>query len=268
MDSGVYAAVNGALRTEMRLEVLANNLANVNTNGFKEGNITFDSYMVKPGIEQFPLPGDSFMGHKGPSELPYPFINPASSAYSMTYPAAPGTTTDTTQGGLKSTGNPLDIAIEGDGYFVVNTPEGRRYTRDGSFQVSSDGELVTKDGYQVLGNGGSPLNIGSQVVEISQDGTIANPEAQVGQLMRVGLPKESLKKVGHNLISAPQEQEISLVGARGGFKQGFLEASNTNSIRGMTQMIEANRNFENYMKVIQTLDGIDGQANQVGHLTN
>ncbi|MEO5331029.1 MAG: flagellar basal-body rod protein FlgF [Magnetococcus sp. YQC-5] len=266
MDSGVYAALNGALRTEMRLDVLSNNLANVNTNGFKEGNITFESFMTKPGIEQLPLPGDSFMGHKGPYELPYPFINPASSAYSMSYPAAPGTTTDTTQGALKGTGNPLDVAIEGEGYFVVNTPEGRRYTRDGSFQVNAAGELVTKDGFPVMGAGGDTLTIGSQVVEISPDGTIANPSGQVGQLLRVGLPKEALTKAGKNFISAPQEKEISLAGARGGFKQGFLEASNTNVVRGMTQMIEANRNFENYLKVIQTLDGIDGQANQVGHL--
>ncbi|MBF0438485.1 MAG: flagellar basal-body rod protein FlgF [Magnetococcales bacterium] len=266
MDSGLYAAVNGALRTEMRLDVLANNLANVNTNGFKENNITFESFMTKPGIEQFPLPGDSFMGHKGPMEMPYPFINPASSAYSMSYPAAPSTTTDTTQGALKGTGNPLDVAIDGDGYFVINTPEGRRYTRDGSFQVNAAGELVTKDGHTVAGTGGGPIVIGSQAVEISQDGTIANASGQVGQLLRVGLPKEALKKMGHNLISAPQQMERGLAGARGGFKQGFLEASNTNTMRGMTQMIEANRNYENYMKIIQNMDSLDGQANQIGQL--
>ncbi|MBF0192318.1 MAG: flagellar basal-body rod protein FlgF [Magnetococcales bacterium] len=266
MDSGIYAAVNGALRTEMRLDVLANNLANVNTNGFKEGNITFESYMTKPGLEQHPQPGDAFMGHKGPMELPYPFINPASSAYSMSYPAAPSTTTDTTQGALKGTGNPLDVAIDGEGYFVIETPEGRRYTRDGSFQINEQGEMVTKDGYAVLGNGGAPLNIGTQGVEISQDGTLASPAGQLGQLLRVGLPKDALKRTGHNLYSAPPGSESALTGARGGFKQGFLEASNTNTVRGMTQMIEANRNFENYLKIIQTLDGIDGQANQIGHL--
>lgn len=268
MDSGIYAAVNGALRTEMRLDVLANNLANVNTNGFKEGNITFDSYLTKPGDEHHPLPGDAFMGHKGPMELPYPFINPRSSAYSMTYPAAPSTTTDTTQGALKGTGNPLDVAIDGEGYFVIDTPEGRRYTRDGSFQVNDRGEMVTKDGHPVMSSGGGPLTIGMEGVEISQDGTVASPSGQAGQLLRVGLPKEGLKRVGQNLYAAPDGSETSLVGARGGFKQGFLEASNTNTVRGMTQMIEANRNFENYLKIIQTLDGIDGQANQIGHLNN
>ncbi|MBF0179685.1 MAG: flagellar basal-body rod protein FlgF [Magnetococcales bacterium] len=265
MDSGVWAAVNGAKRTEMRLDVLANNLANVNTNGFKEGNITFESFMTKPGVEQHPLPGDAFMGHKGPHELPYPFINPASRAYSMAYPGATRTTTDTTQGGLKGTGNPLDVAIEGAGYFAVNTPEGRRYTRDGSFQVNAQGELVTKDGYQVQGASGA-IVVGTEQVEISPDGTIANKDGQVGQMLRVDLPADILKKTGKNLFSAPQERETPMTNALGGFRQGFLEASNTNTVRGMTQMIEANRYYENYLKIIQTLDSIDGQANQVGHL--
>ncbi|MBF0446694.1 MAG: flagellar basal-body rod protein FlgF [Magnetococcales bacterium] len=267
MDSGLYAAVNGALRTEMRLEVLTNNLANVNTTGFKEGNITFDSFMTSPGPEQFPLAGDSFMGLKGPGDIPFPFSNPATNALSVTYPAAPSTTTDTTQGGLISTGNPLDVAINGEGFFVLDTPEGRRYTRDGSFEVNKLGELVSKDGYPVLGAGGATLNVGDAPISIGEDGTISNANGQIGKLDRIGLPAESLKKVGQNLYEAPQEQEISMEGSVGGIQQGFLEASNSNAIRGMTQMIEANRAFESYMKMIQALDGLDGQANQIGRLS-
>lgn len=267
MDSGVYAAVNGALRTEMRLDVLSNNLANISTTGFKESNITFDSYMTEPGPEQFPLPGDSFMGLKGPGDIPYPFSNPATNALSVTYPAAPSTTTDTAQGGLVPTGNPLDVAINGEGFFVLDTPEGRRYTRDGAFEVNNMGELVSKDGYNVLGAGGSKLNIGSDSVSIGEDGVISNQGGPIGRLERVGLPAEQLKKVGSNLYAAPEEAEIPMeVGGAGGVQQGFLEASNANAIRGMTQMIEANRAFESYMKMIQTLDGLDQQANQIGRL--
>lgn len=266
MDSGLYAAVNGALRTEMKLDVLTNNLANVNTTGFKEGNITFDSYMTSPGPEQFPIPSDSFMGLKGPGDIPFPFSNPATNALSVTYPAAPSTTTDTTQGGLVPTGNPLDVALNGDGFFVVDTPEGRRYTRDGSFEVNTLGELVNKDGYNVLGAGGSKMIIGSASVSIGEDGVVSNAEGALGRIERVGLPAEVLKRVGQNLYTAPQDQEIPLEPGRGGMQQGFLEASNANAIRGMTQMIEANRAFESYMKMIQALDGLDGQANQIGRL--
>lgn len=266
MDSGLYAAVNGALRTEMRQSVLANNLANVNTTGYKEGNITFDSFMTKPGVEQFPLPVDSFMGLRGPGDIPFPFSNPATNAYSVTYPRADGTHTDMAQGALRKTDNPLDVALEGDGFFVVNTPGGRHYTRDGSFSINNQGELVTKEGFPVLGNGGASLVIGQEGVEIGNDGTISNKNGPVGQLMRVGLPIEQLERVGSNLYKAPQEQEIPLNNIEGKFLQGFLEGSNANVIRGMTQMIETNRAFENYMQMIKALDGLDGQAIQLGRL--
>ena len=266
MDSGLFAAVNGALRTEMRLEVLANNLANTNTTGYKEGEITFDSYMTRPGPEQFPLPTDSFLGMRGPGDIPFPFTSPAANALSVTYPRADGTHTDMTQGPLVPTGGPLDVAIEGDGFFIVDAPEGRRYTRDGSFNINTGGELVTKDGFPVLGAGNARIQVGSGPVEIGVDGTVSSTAGPVGRLQRVGLPVESLRKMGQNLYSAPQGQEIPLDDALGGFRQGFLENSNANPIRGMTQMIEANRAFESYMKMIQALDGLDGQAVQIGRL--
>ena len=267
MDSGLFAVVNGALRAEMRLDVLANNLANTNTTGYKEGEITFDSYMTKPGVEQFPLPGDSFMGLRGPGDIPFPFSSPATNAYSVTYPRADGTHTNTSQGALKKTDNSLDVALEGDGFFVLNTPEGRRYTRDGAFSINAQGALVSKDGFQVMGVGGAALAVGSERVEIGKDGTIANRNGQVGRLLRVGLPVAALERAGGNLYKAPGDQEIPLEGARGGFLQGFLEQSNANVIRGMSQMIEANRAFESYMQMIKALDGLDGQAVQIGRLS-
>ena len=267
MDSGLFAVVNGALRAEMRLDVLANNLANTSTTGFKEGEITFDSYMTKPGVEQFPLPGDSFMGLRGPGDIPFPFSNPATNAYSVTYPRSDGTHVNLSQGPVKKTDNPLDVALEGNGFFVVQTPDGRRYTRDGSFAINAGGELVTRDGFRVMGAGGTGLTIGTERVEISKDGTIANKNGQVGRLLRVGLPVEGLERAGGNLYKAPAGEEISLAGTRGGFLQGFLEQSNANAVRGMSQMIEANRAFETYMQMIKALDGLDGQAVQIGRLT-
>ncbi|MBF0141402.1 MAG: flagellar basal-body rod protein FlgF [Magnetococcales bacterium] len=269
MDSGAWAAVNGALRTEMRMDVLANNLANVNTTGYKESDITFDSYLTHAGPEQFPMPHDSFLGLKGPGDIPFPFSSPATNALPVTYPAAPSTVTKNIQGPLQMTGNPLDVAIEGDGFFVVNTPQGRRYTRDGSFNINEAGELVTKAGFQVLSEGGGPIIPGSDTLGIAQDGTLTsgNKSGNMGRLLRVGLPEQALKRAGQNVFEAPQNQEIPLVDAKGGFHQGYLEGSNANVVRGMTQMIDANRAFESYMKAIQTLDGMDAQVtNQVGRL--
>ncbi|MBF0097628.1 MAG: flagellar basal-body rod protein FlgF [Magnetococcales bacterium] len=266
MDSGLYAAVNGAMRASLRMDVLSNNLANSSTTGFKEDEVTFDSYMTKPGAAQFPLPGDSFMGLTGPKYIPFPFSSPASNAYSMTYPRADGTHVDVSQGSINHTGNPLDLAIEGEGYFVLNTPQGRRYTRDGSFAINAQGELVNKDGYPVLGAGGAALIVGNERVEISPDGTIANARSVVGRLMRVTLPAASLEKAGGNLFQS-SAQERQMESATGGFLQGFVEQSNVNVVRGMTQMIEVNRAFEAYMQMIRALDGLDGQAAQIGRLS-
>ncbi|MEO5371221.1 MAG: flagellar basal-body rod protein FlgF [Magnetococcus sp. DMHC-1] len=269
MDSGLYAAVNGARRIGLRLEVLANNLANVNTTGFKGDRASFESYMTKPGPEQFPLPTDSFMGLRGPGDIPFPFSNPAANAYRMTYPMAINTTTDMTQGSMKDTGNPLDVAIEGDGFFVLNTPSGRRYTRDGSFAINANRELVNKDGFQVLGSGGAPIVIESDgQINIAKDGSLSDANGPIAQLERVKIPTNMLTKAGKNIYSAPQDQEtpIEEVG-EGGFHQGFLEGSNTESIREMTQMIDSHRAFESYMKMIQTMDSLDEQANvQIGRL--
>ncbi|MBF0162028.1 MAG: flagellar basal-body rod protein FlgF [Magnetococcales bacterium] len=266
MDSGLFAAVNGALRAEMRLDVLANNLANSSTTGYKESEITFDSYMTKPGPQQFPLPDGNFMGLHGPNSIPFPFSNPATNAYSVTYPRADGTHTNLAQGGVVRTNNPLDVAMDGQGFFVLNTPEGRRYTRDGAFTVNPQGELVSKSGFPVMGSGGAGLTVGDGRIEIGPDGTIATANGTVGRLMRVGLPAESLEKAGANLFKAPVEREIPMENAQGGFLQGFLEQSNANVVRGMTQMIEVNRAFEVYMQMIKALDGLDGQAVQIGRL--
>ncbi|MBF0322519.1 MAG: flagellar hook basal-body protein, partial [Magnetococcales bacterium] len=190
-------------------------------------------------------------------------------AYRMTYPMAVNTTTDMTQGSMKETGNPLDIGIEGEGFFVLNTPEGRRYTRDGSFAINANRELVNKEGFQVLGGGGSPIVIESDgQISVAKDGTMNDANGPIGQLERVNIPTNMLTKTGRNLYSAPQDQEVPIEeGAGGGFHQGYLEGSNIESIKEMTQMIDSHRAYESYVKMIQTLDSLDEQANvQIGRL--
>ncbi|MBF0311210.1 MAG: flagellar basal-body rod protein FlgF [Magnetococcales bacterium] len=266
MDSGLYAAVNGARRMEWRLEVLANNLANTNTTGYKGQNISFESFMTAPGPEQFPLPTDSFMGFRGPGDIPFPFSSPATNAIPMSYPMAKNTTVDLTQGSLQATGNPLDVAIEGEGFFRVQTPAGVQYTRDGSFAVNNQGELVTKDGYQVLDEGGGPLTVGSGPVEIARDGTLSSNQGTLGRIGLVNLPAKELEKTGQNLYSAPAGSEVPVT-ATTGVNQGYLEGSNANTVHSMTQMIDTHRAYESYMKMMKALDELDNQAaNQVGRL--
>lgn len=267
MDSGFYSAVNGARRATLRLDVLSNNLSNVNTPGYKQEQPTFDSFLTAPGPELFPLPNDSFMGLRSPGDIPFPFSNPSANAYRMTYPMAVDTQADLTQGQMQSTGNPLDVAIEGEGFFVIETPEGRRYTRDGSFAVNTVGELVTKSGHVVLGEGDAPLLAGNKPLSIAQDGTLSNSDGQLGRLQRVAIPVAALQKAGSNLYTTDQNAITPVDEGVGGFHQGYVEGSNADIIRGMTQMIETNRQFENHMKLIQAMDALDNKAaNDIGRV--
>ncbi|MBF0427259.1 MAG: flagellar hook-basal body protein, partial [Magnetococcales bacterium] len=185
-------------------------------------------------------------------------------------PMAVHTTTNMAQGSLRETGNPMDVGIEGEGLFVVDTPNGRRYTRDGSFSINANRELVNHGGFQVLGTGGGPITVDSDgPIHIAKDGTITDANGgRIGQLDRVNVPANMLTKAGKNLYSAPQGVETPVdPNAAGGFHQGYLEGSNTESLREMTQMIDSNRAYEGYMKMIQTLDSLDEQANnQIGRL--
>ncbi|MBF0610193.1 MAG: flagellar basal-body rod protein FlgF [Magnetococcales bacterium] len=267
MDSGFYSAVNGARRATLRLEVLSNNLSNVNTAGYKQESPSFDSYLTSPGPELFPLPNDSFMGLRTPGDIPFPYSNPSANAYRMTYPMAVDTQADLTQGPMQVTNNPLDVAIEGEGFFVIDTPQGRRYTRDGSFTVNTVGELVTKDGFQVLGEGDAAILVGNQPLSVGPDGTLSNKDGQLGRLQRVAIPMEALQKAGRNLYEAPQNAVNPVEEGTGGFHQGYVEGSNVDMIRGMTQMIEVNRQFENQLKLIQAMDGLDNKAaNDLGRV--
>ncbi|MBF8274309.1 MAG: flagellar basal body rod protein [Magnetococcales bacterium] len=119
----------------------------------------------------------------------------------------------------------------------------------------------------MLGEGNAPINIGNTTVEVGKEGTIASSQGgMLGKLARVNINPASLQKVGNNLFVPSDGQVTPVPAGAGAIHQGRLEQSNANSVRAMTQMIDANRGFESYMKVIQQLDGIDSQANQIGRL--
>lgn len=236
-SGGLYLAGAGAMTQQMRLEVVTNNLANVNTAGYRGEKTVFRTELEAAQLTPLP-PGE---------------IQPLS-------PYAPpfSTVVDFSQGPLQHTGNPLDVAINGPGFFSVQTPEGVQYTRQGSFTLDSEGTLVTADGYPVLGDGG-PITLEEGRVEISLDGTIYlnGDEAELLAVTVFDDP-QVLKKAGNGRFSLPQ-------GANPGdrpddveISQGYVEMANVSVITAMTEMIETSRMFELYQKVIQTADDADG----------
>lgn len=159
-----------------------------------------------------------------------------------------GTTLDQTQGALQKTGNNLDVAIQGSGFFVVQTANGPMYTRNGGFQVSSKGQLITGSGDPVMGSSG-PITMPPGEVSISPDGTISSNGALAGKVKLVQFaPGTTLTSAGETYYSAPPKTEIPATDST--VKQGMLESSNVNPVASMVELITAQRSAEMMQKAL------------------
>lgn len=243
MNSGLYAALSGNLAAMRRLDIISNNLANVDTPGYKKDRMLFESLLAAVN-------------------------NPTSASGNLTdAPVLAGDQvfTDFSAGPVKETGNPLDLAIAGNGFFVVNTPQGEAYTRQGNFRRDAAGHLVTVDGYEVQGKGGAITITGGQV-KIDSTGKVSVDGTQVGTLQVVDFPKPYLlRKAGDGLFvpATPQVAPQAITNPR--IDQGHLEQSNVSAIQEMVQLIETNRFFDACTRVVRTFDTMAGRAaNDIG----
>ena len=220
MDSGYYAACTALAARTQALDTIANNLANASTPGYRAQRNVFSAVLAEAGDE-----ADTSLNHA---------MN--------NYGIMSGTTLDRTQGALQKTGNSLDVAIQGTAFFVVKTPTGTMYTRNGGFQVSASGQLITAAGAQVEGQKG-PIAMLPGPVSISKDGTISSNGAVAGKLKLVDFaPGTDLKSVGGTYYAAAEKDETPAVGST--VVQGSLENSNVNPVSSMVELITAQRSAE------------------------
>ena len=173
-------------------------------------------------------------------------------------------TTDYSQGSLVETGNPLDLAIEGEGFFKVSTPSGVRYTRDGNFTVDAIGRMVTQDGFPVMGKNG-PVTLTGEDIFFGEQGEVIMDSMVFDSLDLVTMTDlRALSKEGNNLF-ALDPQKGAEAPARGiKLQQGTLEGANISTVIEMTHLIEAQRMYESASKVMKTSDESDARANQMG----
>ncbi len=264
---GVYTALSGAMAQSLKLDTIANNIANVNTPGFKRDQQVFNEYLTA--------------NEKPPSVIQVPRI-PASieSFYDMQggdkgFVDTKGTFTDFSQGTLKHTGNPLDVALDGPGFFEVLTPQGVRLMRSGNFTLNGEGDLVNKDGYKVLQSGGEGAEPASRAlkvngqspISINDRGEVFEGTERLGQLSIVKvLNPDSLQKIGNSQYGFKANMAPQMVNVENpSLRQGFVEMSNVNVIQEMTDMIMTNRVFESTQKAISAYDGMaDKLINVVG----
>jgi flagellar basal-body rod protein FlgF len=220
MDSGFYAACTALVARSQALDLIANNLANVSTPGFRAQHEVFRSLLA------------------GSSVFPMSDLNQTVNDYSV----LGNSRLDYAQGNLEKTGGDFDLAIQGSGFFVVRTAAGRMFTRNGNFHVSPKGRLVTSEGDPVLGETGV-IDIVGGPVSISPDGTISVDGAVAGKLKVVDFPAGTpLESVGTSYYSAPPKSEVATTGAS--ILQGSLEASNVNPVAGVVELITLQRNAE------------------------
>lgn len=239
MDSGYYAAATALMTRTAALDTIANNLANTSTVGFRSEHNVFSSVLADAGSA-------------GNSNL---------SSVINSYGILSGTTADEKQGALQKTGNDLDLAIEGPGFFVVQTANGPMYTRNGAFQVSAKGQLATSTGDLVMGDKG-PIPVPPGAVSISPDGTISSNGAVAGKVKVVEFPAGTpLENMGNTYSSAPPNTAVAAKGSS--VRQGALESSNVNPITCMVELVNAQRNAEMMQRALSMFNSeIDKTATQ------
>ncbi len=266
---GIFTALSGALAQTTKIDTIANNIANVNTTGFKKDQQTFSEYLTamekEPEVIQVPRVPASIESFYD--------INGGDKGYVDTA----GTYTNFEQGSLKHTGGKLDVAIDGPGFFEVNTAQGVRLTRAGNFTIDGNGQLVTKDGHAVLLEGDNTADLeqrsvrfsGLAQVYISDGGEVFEGEKNLGKLSLVNVNNpESLQKVGNNYFGFKSNMAPEITSVKvPSLKQGFIEGSNVNIVSEMTEMIMAQRVFEGTQKAINAYDGMsDKMINVVGNV--
>jgi flagellar basal-body rod protein FlgG len=256
MQTGYYSAAAGMVTQFNRLDTIANNLANVNTVGYKEDDLVVGDFMRLYQEKRDEL------DNKNNTKEAASFIN-----RTMTRtPQIVDSYTDFSVGNMQKTSNTFDFALSEEGlFFVVKTPEGLRLTRDGSFTTNNEGKLVTKQGYEVVGDDyfnskeGITINEFDSVVNVDKNGQIytnvpntltMNP----GKKLFIAQPQNEqlLEKVGDNLFKTDEMALLEPVEESGAVQQGFVEKSNVNAVKMMTDLIETNRLVGMYQKAMDT----------------
>ena len=248
MNGSIYMSATGALAYEKRLQQIANNLANVNSVGFKKDRSRFRAFDLAATTTG--------------SRRPVNWDRSQAPEYWMEY----STYTDFSAGKIKKTGNPFDLALSGTGFFCVQTPDGIQYTRRGNFTVNEDELLVTQEGWPVLGKGGEiqinmakPAN-DNREFSVSEDGTITVDGSQVDRLRIIDFTQShALEKAGHNYYRALKPRALKDLDEGLSVSQGFLEMSNVNPVRMMTEMIEVLRGYETYQRMMRSIDEMNAK---------
>ena len=241
MDAGIFSAMSGSVAAQTRLDALANNLANASTAGFKAERV----------LQRAERAGD---------------VAPAQNSV-PTPVTREHVETDFSQGPVNTSGNPLDVALAGEGFFVVRTDRGERLTRSGNFIVDAGGYLAAGDGSRIQGTGGD-ITSPAGTVAIGSDGSVRVGEQRVGQLRVVTVedPTHLVRESGTRFAAGDQAL-TDVAASKVHVVQGAVEGANLAPVEGLVALIETVRGFETYMRAAERLDQVTQKAiNDVGRV--
>ncbi len=239
MSSASNVTLSHQMALQNQMDVIANNIANSSTAGHQGSTMMFEEYLTK-----------------------------IDDGTSVAYVSDVAMLRDTSAGPLGQTSNPLDVAINGEGYFVVEVASddpaeaGFFYTRNGSFRIDADGQLVTNTGAAVMSEGDLPIVFAPDETQItiSRDGTVSTENGQIGRLSIVTFDNEQdMEKIGNTMLSTTQEP---LPSTEATVEQGMLEGSNVKAVVEITEMIKVMRSFQAAAKLIESEDERERRAMQ------
>ena len=231
MSNGIYTALSGAVAQEEALAQLAHNFASIQVTGFKGSKSAFAGVLAS----NMQMPNEN-----GPTEGMQVFLSPQ--------------VIDLRQGEIRTTGYPFDLALQGPGFFQIQTPEGDRLTRDGHFSWGTDGTLQTRDGYAVLGTQGPiRMTLSTDTKQIDQYGQVVVNDTVIDKLRIVDVDHASLQRVEH--ASFRSDEPPFLIDTP--VQVGALESSNVNGLGAMTRLIGIQRAYENQHQAIRIIRGVE-----------
>jgi flagellar basal-body rod protein FlgF len=227
MGSGIYVAASGAVAQSRALDVTANNVANASTPGFRAERLAFGEALGRAAARD--------------------------TAFTEVGSAAP----DLSPGVMRQTGNPLDLALAGDGYFVIDTPRGARYTRAGDFRLDQNGVVTTSGGLPVRARGGGTITVppGAASIAVAADGSISADGEVVGTLEIARLVPGAMTQEGAGLLAAAGAAPAA--GPLPDVVAGAVEGSNFNVVRGVVDLVRVSRTYEALHRVIEGFRAID-----------
>jgi flagellar basal-body rod protein FlgG len=230
MANGIYSALSGAIGRVRAMDVIANDMANIGTTGYKGTRVTFKEMLAEAD-------GIVNLTHR---QVRLDSVD-----------------TDFSPGGLKTTGNVLDVAIMGEGFFELETPEGPRFTRAGAFTVDSTGQITNLEGYPVMGDGG-PISVPpDKAVRVIQNGVVVAGDLELGKLKVVEFADRStLERSGHNLWTVDEQADRQIV-EEVLVQPGAVERSNVSPVKAMTELIRVSRHYESLLRAVDTFSQAD-----------